>query len=36
METEWDAYVSELRSLGMDTIIDCYQAAYDRYLAANG
>ncbi len=36
VETEWDAYVSELRSLGMDTIIDCYQAAYDRYLAANG
>ena len=31
---EWDDYVSAVFSMGMQEIIDTYQTAYDRYLAA--
>ena len=29
--TEWDAYVSQLESLGVDEVTATYQQAYDRY-----
>ena len=29
----WNTYVETIRSMGMDTIIDIYQNAYDEYLA---
>lgn len=31
--SEWDDYVSGVYEIGMQTIIDTYQFAYDRYLA---
>jgi len=31
---EWDAYVDGIYSLGMQTIIDIYQQAYEEYMAA--
>lgn len=30
---EFDAYVEMLKSAGLDQVIECYQAAYDRYMA---
>lgn len=30
---EFDAYVETLKSAGLDQVIECYQAAYDRYMA---
>ena len=29
----WDDFVSTVKSNGIDTCIDLYQAAYERYLA---
>lgn len=31
IETEWDAYLSELTSMGIDNCLDAYQSALDRY-----
>lgn len=31
VDTEWDAYVSQLDSLGVDDVIATYQQAYDRF-----
>ena len=31
VEDEWDAYVSQLKSLGVDDVIATYQQAYDRF-----
>lgn len=33
VETEWDAYVDEIEAMGIEKVIDCYQAAYERYEA---
>jgi putative aldouronate transport system substrate-binding protein len=30
--TDYDAFVSEMESMGIQDMIDAYQAAYDRYL----
>lgn len=29
----WDSYVENIRNMGIDEIVETYQAAYDRYLA---
>ena len=34
IEAEWDAYVNELYNMGLQEVIDVYQAALDRYNAA--
>jgi len=34
VEDEWDDYLGQLKSLGLDDYVATYQAAYDRYLAA--
>ena len=33
IETEWDAYVAALEGMGLQEILDCYDAAYARYNA---
>jgi putative aldouronate transport system substrate-binding protein len=30
--SNWDAYVRNVRGMGLDTVVKNYQAAYDRYL----
>lgn len=30
----WAEYISSLESLGVDTMIEIYEAAYERYLGA--
>lgn len=35
IEAEWDNYVKSLYNMGLQDIIDVYQAALDRYNAAN-
>ncbi|NLO48427.1 MAG: hypothetical protein GX111_08940 [Clostridiales bacterium] len=32
--SEWDAYVEQLHSLGIDRIMEIYQEAYDTYIAS--
>ncbi len=32
--TEWDSYINELKSIGMDRVQEIYQTAYDRYMSA--
>jgi len=34
IEAEWDNYVKELYDMGLQDVIDVYQAALDRYNAA--
>ena len=29
----WDSFVANIKSMGIDEIVATYQAAYDRYLA---
>lgn len=31
IENEWDTYVSQLKNIGLDKMIEVYQQAYDRY-----
>lgn len=31
VEAEWDGYVSQLKSIGLDRMIETYQQAYDRF-----
>lgn len=31
IDAEWDGYVSQLKSIGLDRMIETYQQAYDRY-----
>lgn len=33
IETGWDEFVSQVESMGIQDVIDCYQAAYERYQA---
>lgn len=33
IESEWDAYVAALEGMGLQEILDCYDAAYARYNA---
>ena len=35
LETDWDAHIATLQSMGLDEYVAIYQAAYDRYMAAN-
>ena len=30
LDNDWDAYVSSLKNMGIDTVIDLYQTARDR------
>lgn len=30
IDADWDSYISKLDSMGLQTILDVYQAAYDR------
>lgn len=32
-ETDWETFVSECENMGLQTVIDIYQTAYDRYAA---
>lgn len=32
LDKEWDAYVKELDSMGLQTLLEVYQAAYDRQM----
>ena len=34
IETEWDQYLSDLENMGLNDVIACWQAAYDRYQEA--
>ena len=34
IENEWDQYLSDLDSMGLQDVIGAWQAAYDRYAAA--
>lgn len=36
IETEWDQYLSDLENMGLNDVIACWQAAYDRYQEALG
>ena len=31
IDDEWDAYVSQLQTLGVEDVVATYQQAYDRY-----
>lgn len=31
IEAEWDGYISQLKNIGLDKMVDVYQQAYDRY-----
>lgn len=33
IEAEWDAYCATLETMGIQDVLDAYQAAYDRYMA---
>ena len=33
IESGWDEYVSQVEAMGIQDVIDCYQAAYERYQA---
>ena len=33
-DADWDNFIGQLHSMGIDTCVDIYQAAYDRYLEA--
>ena len=35
LENDWDAHIATLQSMGLDEYVAIYQAAYDRYMAAN-
>lgn len=32
IDTEWDAYIAQLKTLGIETVLELKQAAYERYL----
>ena len=34
VDEEWDSYISALDSMGLQEVVDAWQAAYDRYAAA--
>lgn len=33
IDTEWDSYVENLNNMGLQEVIECYEAAYARYVA---
>ncbi|NLV49111.1 MAG: hypothetical protein GXY20_00280, partial [Clostridiales bacterium] len=33
---EWDSYIEGLYNLKVQTVLDNYQTAYDRYMEING
>ena len=32
LDSDWDSYCSTIESMGLETVLDIYQAAYDRYI----
>ena len=32
IETKWDSYIETLKQFSIDEAVNCYQAAYDRYM----
>jgi putative aldouronate transport system substrate-binding protein len=34
IDDEWDGYVAQLKSMGIERMVEIYQAAYDRFTAA--
>ena len=34
INADWDAYVEQLNNMGLQEVISCWQAAYDRFVAA--
>lgn len=34
VDESWDQYVSQLESIGVNEVVDAWQAAYDRYMEA--
>lgn len=34
ISADWDAYIKQLESMGLNELLSCWQAAYDRYQAA--
>jgi putative aldouronate transport system substrate-binding protein len=36
IESEWDAYVAKLRTMGLDDLLAIYQQQYNRYLTTAG
>ena len=36
IEEEWDQYLQDLDNMGLQDVIDCWQAAHDRYMEAQG
>ena len=33
IDAGWDEYVAQVEGMGIQKVIDCYQAAYERYEA---
>ena len=33
IDAGWDEYVAQIEGMGIQKVIDCYQAAYERYEA---
>lgn len=33
IESEWDGFVADLQKMGLQEVLDCYDAAYARYIA---
>ena len=33
LDTQWDAYINDLKELGLETVLGCYRNALDRYNA---
>jgi putative aldouronate transport system substrate-binding protein len=31
VDQEWDSYIAQLKSIGLDKMVKIYQDAYDRY-----
>lgn len=34
INADWDGYVAQLESMGLQQVISCWQAAYDRFVGA--
>ena len=34
LDTDWDSYVETVKQMGIDEVLDVYQASYDRWCEA--
>ena len=34
IDTDWDSYVETVKQMGIDEVLECYQASYDRWCEA--